>query len=397
MTPAGAQPHGAVWTLAQLVQIAEQSNPSMAKAQGQIQSAQGLAVQAGLYPNPTFDSNTPEQFAGQFSNMTTGFFQEVVVKGKKRMDRAAAREAAVQVELAYVKARFDALTEIRSQFYSVLASERRLALQWELVGIAAATKQAAEQRVKAFVGTETEVLLLTIELQNAEIDASNYQTELEGARQTLAATVGIPELPIAGVQGDLYGRLPEFDEAALQQFILAENSEVQSAKIDVNRNRLLLRRAEVEPYPNVSAGPCYYGGTDPKKVFQQFGIQVTFPLAIWDRNQGNILSQQGELRASTANVGLVQNNLLGEAANTLAEHRAAREMAVSIGRDILPSSQRTLQLTRSGFDGGLLDISTLLQAQRSLIETNKDLIDALENAWTTGAELAGLVQMEQFP
>jgi hypothetical protein len=45
----------------------------------------------------------------------------------------------------------------------------------------------------------------------------------------------------------------------------------------------------------------------------------------------------------------------------------------------------------------VLDISTLLQAQQTLLETNHDLTDALEEAWTTAAILAGVLQREQFP
>jgi len=386
-----------VWNLEQFVQIAEQSSPSIAKARAEIQSARGLALQAGLYPNPSFDTNNPEFIAGQNTVLNVGVVQEVVVKGKKRLDQAAAEQAAIQAELAYIKARFDTLTEIRSQFYSVLAAERRLALQWELVGIAAATKRAAEQRVQAFQGTETDVLLLTVELQRAEIAARNYHTLLEGSKRKLAATVGVPELPVAAVQGDLYARLPDFDDANLQQIILADNSEVQSARIDVNRNRLLLRRAEVEPYPNITIGPTYYAALDPNKLPPQFGLTIVFPIPTWDRNQGNIISRQGDVRVSAANVGVVQNTLLGEASKTLAKHRAARQRAERIGLDILPNTQRALQLTRSGYDQGLFDVSTLLQAQRTLIETNKGLIDALEDAWTTGANLAGVLQLQQFP
>ena len=397
VTPPEMQPNARVWTLEQLTQLAEQSSPAIAKARAEIQSARGAAVQAGLYPNPDFDTNNPEFIAGQFTNLNVGIIQEVVVKGKKRLDQSAAEQAAVQAELAYIKARFDTLTDIRTQFYSVLAAERRMALQWDLVQIAAATRRAAEQRVQALQGTETDVLLLTVELQRAEIAARNYQTVWEGSKRKLAATIGIPELPIAALQGDLFGPLPAFDEETLRQFILVENSEVQSARIDVNRNRLLLRRAEVEPYPNIVIGPTFYSGIFPNRSPPQFGFTVVFPIPTWDRNQGNIQARQGDVRVSTANVGVVQNNLLGETANTLAQHRAARQRAERIGREILPNTQKALHMTRSGYDNGLFDISTLLQAQRSLIETNKGLIDALESAWTTGANLAGVLQQQQFP
>jgi cobalt-zinc-cadmium efflux system outer membrane protein len=314
-----------------------------------------------------------------------------------RLNRGAANQVVSQSELAFIQTRFDVLTDIRSQFYSVLAAERRRAAQRDLVALAVATRKAAEGRVRALEGTDIDVLLLTGELQLAEAKGANLQTTLEGLKRKLAATVGIPELPIAAAHGDLFGVVPYYDDAQLRNFILAGNSEVQKARAEILRNRLLLRRAEVEPYPNITVAPCYYTGLTTARVAQVVGPTLMFDVPTWDRNQGNIRSQRGDLDASLANLGVVQNEILGQAANTLAQHRAARQRADRLAREILPTAQRSLELTRSGYDRGLLDISTLLQAQSALIDVNMDLIDSLEDVWRTGAELSGILQQEQFP
>ncbi|HEX4132610.1 MAG TPA: TolC family protein [Pirellulales bacterium] len=386
-----------IWTLEQLVQIAEQNNPSIRKAAAQIQSARGDATQAGLYPNPNFDTNNPELIGGQYSALNVGAIQEIVVKGKLRLNRAAANQALVQAQLAYVTARFDALTEIRLQFYAVLAAERRLVVLRDLVQIAEQTRHAAVGRVQAGEGTETDVLLLTVELQRAEVAVVNAETKLVGLKRKLAATVGIPELSVAAVRGDLFGPVPRFDDEQMKQYIVNDNSEVQTARAEILRNRVLLRRAEVEAYPNPTIGPVLYWGLNPGTVPTQFGITVVTPLPLWNRNQGNIDSQRGDLAASAGNLGAVQNDLLGSAADTLHQHLAARQLADRIGSDILPNAKRSQELVRSGFNKGLLDISTLLAAQKSLIQANLDYIDALEDVWTTAAELAGLLQRQQFP
>jgi outer membrane protein TolC len=50
-----------------------------------------------------------------------------------------------------------------------------------------------------------------------------------------------------------------------------------------------------------------------------------------------------------------------------------------------------------GYLKGEFDLTRLLQAQRTLTETNVDFIDALKEVWTTAAELAGMLQVEEFP
>ena len=64
---------------------------------------------------------------------------------------------------------------------------------------------------------------------------------------------------------------------------------------------------------------------------------------------------------------------------------------------ILPNAQKAQRLVQEGFDKGIFDVNRVLQARRSLLEVTNDLIDASEKAWSTGAELSGLMQREQFP
>src|SRR5262245_39901925 len=51
--------------LAQLESLAQTYNPILRRDVARIEAAHGSALQAGLYPNPRFDSNNPEIFAGR--------------------------------------------------------------------------------------------------------------------------------------------------------------------------------------------------------------------------------------------------------------------------------------------------------------------------------------------
>lgn len=64
---------------------------------------------------------------------------------------------------------------------------------------------------------------------------------------------------------------------------------------------------------------------------------------------------------------------------------------------MLPNAQRTLELVQEGYDKGQFDVNRLLQAQRNLTELANDYIDTSEQSWSTAADLAGLMQVENFP
>ena len=110
------------WTLLELEAVADEIHPALQRDRARIESARGDALQAGLLPNPRFDSNNPQVFNGQNSLFNAGVMQEFVVKGKKRLDRAAATKVVQQTEFAYVQDRFALRAAIRQQFYVVLAA-----------------------------------------------------------------------------------------------------------------------------------------------------------------------------------------------------------------------------------------------------------------------------------
>lgn len=393
-------PAGASLNLDQASDLAVRNNPLLAQARARIDANIGKAIQAGIWNNPRWDTNNPQVFAGNQSQYNAGFQQEVPVMGKLRLDRAAATQDVYQARFAYIRQRFDLLTAVRQQFYRVLAQERRVAVLRELVEIATRSHHAAQQREKAGAVAETDVLLLLIELQQARIALENAQLILVGARRALAATMGLPRLEISDALGDLTANLPEFEEGAMRQFVATQNAAVREAELQIVQNRILLQRAQVEPYPNIYTGPAVAWGPSSSSnggSGSQFWYNFQFNIPTWNLNQGGVRAANANIRDAVASVGVLQNDLLRQAAETLAAYRAARDRARYIGEQILPTAERTFRLMQNAYEVGQVDVAPVLQAQKALTQVNLDYVEALEAAWTNAAALAGLLQVEIFP
>jgi hypothetical protein len=70
--------------------LAVEQNPILRRDRARVESFRGAALQAGLYPNPKFDTgNPPVVLAGRNSQYNFGFQQDFVVQGKLKLDRAA--------------------------------------------------------------------------------------------------------------------------------------------------------------------------------------------------------------------------------------------------------------------------------------------------------------------
>jgi len=391
-TAAGSAP---AMTLAYLSQVAQENHPVLRRDRARIESAAGSALQAGLYPNPRFDTNNPEEFAGKNSAFNVGFQQDFVTAGKLRLDKAAALRAQQQSEFTLTQDRFALLTSVRSQFYTTLAAQVRVEVLNRLLKITEASVKTAKERVEALIGDRTEVKLLEIDYNKIRADLTNAQRILDGERRQLAAVVGLPGLVQGKVQGMLTSHPPTFDEEILQQFVTSENAMVQIAKIDIDRNKVLLKRAEVEPIPNINLGPAYQWGLT--KGAEQYWLTVTFPIPVSDRNQGNIMAARANVRDATETLGVVQLELLRRVADAYSRHRGALEQAERYRTNVLPDSFEALRLAKSGYDNGVFEFAAYLQAQRTVMDIQRSYVDILETVWTTAADLAGLLQMEQFP
>lgn len=399
LLPGSGQAAGAPggWTLAQAIDMAMQFNPVLRRSLARIDSAQGDALQAGLYPNPRFDTNNPQVFAGTSTSLNYGFIQEIPVKGKLRLDRAAANQVVRQREQGLVQDRYALLMAIRQQFYAVLAAQRRVQVLASIQGIAAAAVRAAEGRVKATEGTLPEVLLLQTELQRAEIALRNAQTNLEALRRQLASIIGRPDLPIDQVSGALVSGFPEFDAEYLRRFVVNENVQVQIARREIERNQILLRRARVEPYPNPTLGPASVYTVPQSTNGQAFWLNVYFDIPMWNLNQGGIQAARANISDATASLGILQNDLIRQAEDALGRYRQARQTEERYRTQILPTATRAAQLVRDGYQKGVLPVSTYLQAQRALSDASSSYLDAVQDVWATAAEIANLLQLERFP
>jgi cobalt-zinc-cadmium efflux system outer membrane protein len=384
------------WTLDELTRFALQNNPIFPRAQARIESTRAGAWQAGRWVNPKFDTNNPQILAGgpDRNRYSAGWAQDIPM-GKKRLDRAAGYLQARKNQFLGLSDRYDVLTAVRRNFYAVLAQQRRIAVLRQLVSIAAGTRDVAQKRFDNGQAAEIDVLTLAIELSRARAALQQAETLLVARQRRLAAAVGSPDLPIGQLRGDLAAPAPSFDDGYVREFVAERNVDVANARTEVSRSRVLLRRAEIEPIPNLYTGPSV--AWFPSAQGTQFWYNIQFAIPAWDRNQGNIQSARAYMRDAGAGVQVTQNVLIFQAADILSRHRAAVQRAQRIDELILPTARRNQELVERGYRAGLFDVTRVLQAQRALFEANDDYIDALQEVWSTAADLGNLLQLERFP
>ena len=392
LSPVVVQPSG--WTLAELQSWAEQNSPELPKAAADIEIQRGRAWQAGLYRNPELQGGSP-QLGARDSQYYTMLSQEIVTGRKLQLDRAAICQEVTQAELQFLRTRFDLLTQVRQSYYSTLIAQKRHEALTTLLKVTKRTTEAAQSLEKSGVGARGDTLLLELELERAEFGLENGASSLQAARRQLAATLGDPALVIDRVDGDLAAALPDYPYDLTQAGLLSRNALVQVAEVEIERHQILLRRAQVEPIPNVTVGGGYmYQVQDPNNMAM---VNISVPLPLWNKNQGAVQAAQANVGRAAHALRKTQLDLTKQLAAATGRFDVARKQVSRYEKSILPKAREGVSIAQRGFDKGEFDLLRAMQSQRALIESELNYLTAQEARWMAAAEIAGLLQEEEFP
>ena len=395
---AGDKPATGGLELPTLLALTVERNPRLAQVGWAVDAARGRAVQAGLYPNPTLDVRGDEigDRTGPGGIWTAPYFtQEVVTTDKLGLSRAAALREVDQAALTVVSERYRIFTAVRQNYWELVTLQRRTEILRELIGLADQSVENADKLLAAKEGSRLDVVQLEVSRERfrAELEATNR--ELPAAFRRLAASVGVGDLPAAPVVGDLEIPLPDYDLDRVRAYVLGIHPEVRSAQVGVERARLVLRRAEVEPVPNVTVGTGYTRQN--QNVSSDWAVSLGMPIPVWNRNQGNVRAARAQVAEAANEVARVQNELIGRVATAYALYASARKRADKYRAEILPRAEESYRLSLKAYQGGQFEYLRVLEAQRAVAETRLEYLRSLGEMWRAASDIAGLMLEDQWP
>ena len=246
--------------------------------------------------------------------------------------------------------------------------------------------------VDALAGTERQSaaeqnLLLTQQLRDAvaarvtagkvsPIELSRATVALAGARR--AANLAAQENQLARRQlASLWGG-SQLDERLIDVLVLPERLSgpaestntspyLKQAEARVQRERAALTLAERQRLLDftLSAGTKREAVTREQSVL----LGVSVPLPLFDRNQGAVRSARAELTAAEAGLTLAQQQWQRQRDQLLVQREASYQEALQLRDEVLRIASEALEATREGYRAGKFSLIDLLDAQRSLVES----------------------------
>lgn len=381
------RPVEAGMTLADLEEMAQRCNPTLAEAAARVEAARGNCVQVGLYPNPVAGYIGAEIGNEGRAGQQGGFLsQEIVTAKKLQLNRSVASQEVRQAEYAFEMQRQRVLTDVRRSFYDVLVAQRTVELAEQLARIGEEGVKSVEALMKAKEVARGDLLQAKIEADTAQVFLERARNRHVAAWRNLAAVVNTPDFEPRPLAGEVQDGLPLLAWDDTLSRLLAQSPQLANAQAGVARAQAKLSRECAGRVPNVDLQAAVQYDNATRDTFAT--IQVGVPVPVYNRNQGNIYKAQAELLAAQNDVQRVQLALKQRLTTVFEQYNNARFQVEKYQRNILPSAEESLKLTSSGYRQGEYSYLAVLTAQRTFFQTNLAYLDALRElrAATTAIE-----------
>lgn len=365
-------------------------HPGIAELAARVEAARGQWVQAGLYPNPLVGYSGQQIGSRGLAEQDGVFVQtEIVRGGKLRLSRAVAEQEIMRAEMELSVEQMRALTVVRKAYYDTLVAQKRNQFNDQLVEIGARGVQVAESLLRAKEIGRTDLLQAKIESDQARILQVNSRNRVAATWRSLAASTGVPELQPQPLAGSLDAMNRDYEWDSTLARLLGSSPELAVALATAERARATIDRARVEMVPNITVQGIVQH--DAAIRSSDGALQVTMPIPVFNRNQGNIRTAESELIAAEQSILRVENSLQHRLAPVYERYANAKQQVERYEAEILPNARETLDLAQAGFQAGEIGYLNLLTAQRTFYYMNVAHLDALRDLWTAIWDIEGLL------
>ena len=381
---------GSGLTLEAIEQMALSNNPAIQQASAASARAGGIRTQVGLKPNPTlgyFGEEIGNEGAG---GLHGAFVSQTFVRGDKlAWNRKVIGHDVNAMNWQIETQRQRVLTDIRLAFFDALAAQKRLELAREFRTVAKEGVSVSEDRVEAKVGTLPDVLQSEIQLNEVDLSIQQAEFEFSAALSELAALAGASEFGTTTLIGDLKAAIASRDAESELAQIVATSPLLAAAHARVDRARANLHRQKVQAIPNVTAQLGAGGDNSTGDAFAN--VQLSVPVPVHNKNQGNIRAAHAEYCAATQNVERIRQSIRRDLARVMKEYNIAEATVRQYESKILPKANETLEMMKEAQDAGEFDFLRVLTARRAYFDANLRYVAAMGRLAQANAKIDGLL------
>ncbi len=362
-------------TLEQAIQIALQHNHTLQAARTTIQQNQAAEITANLRPNPTFFtdweylpifSRPQGQSLSEYLQASTEGdlgLSYLIERGNKRARRLEAAKSATAVTRAQVtdNERGTAF-QVGSFFVNAQLAESTLELAQTDLKSFQQTVDISEIQRKDGALSENDYLKIKLQLLQFETDVQQALLNKAQALSDLRQQLGYDSVPAEyDVVGEFEYRPLLVTLEELQAKALQNRPDLHATVLGVTaaNSQYALAKAYGKQDPTISANYSHTGGLS--TATWSFSI----PLAIFDRNQGNIAQTRIAIRQAEEQQKAANGQVLTDVKDAYEGLQESARIAQLFRSSYLEVAQRSRDISEYAYRRGALALLDFLDAERT--------------------------------
>ncbi len=367
-------PPSAPLTLQQAVARALAANPTLASARQHVSAVEANKITAGLRQNPNLTlygqgvtlPERPDQPDGNpffYSASVSRLFE----RGQKRRWRLdSANATADSTQSLYRDQERQLSFAVRQAFTNMLLAKASVAVAEENLADYRKTVDLSKARLDAGDITPTDFDRIDLQLAQFESDADNAHLALQQASTQLQLLFGVDH-PSTNL--DIAGTL-EPPQIPLTQ-TEAEN-QAMASRSDYLAARQALTAAEANAKLAVAGGtadPTLGSEYDRNGINNSFGLSLSVPLRVFDRNQGEKERTRYEVESSRSAVTAARNQVVSDVDQAWIALETAQHLAQRYNSHYLDEAghvRDNLQFSYRNGNSTLLDYLSALRDYRAI-------------------------------
>lgn len=373
-------------TLADAVSEALRNHPQMLTAAALVEAAQGLRVQAGLGPNPRLilqSENTPFYGEPSFSYPTNAdsyaFLSQTLEMGRKRQRRVdLASENVRRSEFEQQLQRQQIVSRVSNAYWAAAGADRILGLFQQEATSFDRLVQFHRDRVREGAAPEVDLLRIEVERDRLISSARTAALDAEHTRIALFREMGKREFPAVHFADEPDESHP-VASLGLDQ-VLSQRVEMKLAREGVEQARANLRLQEANATPDRDVQFGY------KRTFgfNTLYAAVQIPLAVRNRNQGQIEAAAAEIKAAESSEAATEALVRAELETASKDYEARQKLLEETLRPMRDRADEVYRIVDAAYRETGSDILRLLDAERIKIETDVMFTRALSELQQSG-------------
>ena len=371
-----------VLTLEQCILIASSQNPMILSSQQQYQAALARIHQAKAFEQPSLDIDSdlqPEFFDFKGSGESyVGITQALEFPGKRLLKGKIATRESEEIMQDIEQLKLDLVFQVKQAFYNLLLSQEKLKYAQQDLELAQDFLKKAEVKFDAGDIAQVEVLRAKVEASKAANQLRVSQNEVTLAKAYLNFLMARKKYTPLEIRGELKKQEVPLELENLKSRALSFRPEIKRINLSLERENLQKKQAYMSYLPDFELGASRHW-IEGEGTWWDFTISLPIPLFFWQ-------PAKGEIAEATANIISLKNdwehltnsiNLEVEEAYTNAV--AAQNQIDLFEEEIIAQAREVYNMMLFSFQEGEIGGIELIEARRTLIESNKSYADALFN------------------